>query len=127
MDTLTVSNTEKLKIERRFAESIEKSKGFKDISELLIEVDAYRRGLRSIGISDWQLREMNVNFFKNTIAFLKSGIIATTTLTLGLPGLVFLWPLKNIIETLAEAKRQQALAVSSVKIKANDVVGSWKI
>jgi len=128
VDKFPMEEGAKLLIERRFAENIEKAKNFEDVQMMLENVDVYRQGIKGLGISDWQLREpMNKGFVENTIALWRSIFIVLITITVGLPGLVFIWPFKVYIETLAETKRQQALAKSSVKIKANDVVASWKI
>jgi len=93
---------------------------------MLMNVDDYRRGIRGLGVSDWQLRELDKGFIENTIALWRSAFIAIATLTLGLPGLIYIWPFKIYVEFKAEKMREDALAKSSVKVKANDVVASWK-
>jgi len=86
VDDMAVSEKEKLVVERRFATNIEKAKEFDDVKEMLANVDEYRRGIKSIGVSDWQLRQVKGNFIENTIALWYSIFWAMITMTIGLPG-----------------------------------------
>lgn len=43
------------------------------------------------------------------------------------PGFIYIAPIRFYLMKYAEKKRQEALKKSSVKIKGNDVVASWKI
>jgi glycerol-3-phosphate O-acyltransferase / dihydroxyacetone phosphate acyltransferase len=43
------------------------------------------------------------------------------------PGFIYIAPIRFYLMKFAEKKRQEALKKSTVKIKGNDVVASWKI
>jgi glycerol-3-phosphate O-acyltransferase/dihydroxyacetone phosphate acyltransferase len=96
------------------------------------KLKAYNGSLKALGLKDHQLlsTERGNNYFP--VAFLLvrlcsrlSKLILLTTLTL--PGLILFAPIFIFTSRMSRKKTAEALANSSVKIKAHDVVATWKI
>lgn len=85
-DDVEMTDKEKLVIERKFAEVYEKGKDFKDIQLLINDIGIYRKGLRTLGLSDWQLKTLYPSVLKNAVSFTVSASYITIVMLIGLPG-----------------------------------------
>jgi glycerol-3-phosphate O-acyltransferase/dihydroxyacetone phosphate acyltransferase len=96
------------------------------------ELKSYTTSLAALGLKDHQLlmTESKHNHFpmfflltKLLYRLIKFSILAFLTL----PGLVLFAPVFILTRRMSHKKTAEALAASSVKIKAHDVMATWKI
>lgn len=75
-DEVPIDDKEKLVLGLRISEIFKKAKEFVDVRELMAQVDTYRHGLKSLNISDWQLKTLYPSVLQNSWVFFKSaGIV----------------------------------------------------
>lgn len=87
----------------------------------------YNSQLRMFGLKDHQL-ETATNMKVKTLILLFDRIISLFVLSiLSLPGTVLFSPIFIVCSTISKKKQKLALAKSTVKINATDVLGSWKV
>lgn len=98
------------------------------IKNLKDDILKYNENLRSMKIPDHLVSSAVVKFkFSILIEFLVTvGKILVLSL-LALPGAVLFSPVFIATKIISENKRREALAGSTVKIKGNDVIATWKI
>ncbi|GMG00374.1 unnamed protein product [[Candida] boidinii] len=103
---------------------------FKDdpkIKHLKKSVLNYNRKLFELGIRDHQVENATENKFNNFILLLSRLSQLIIFLVLSLPGVVLFSPVFIATSIISHKKQKQALKSSLVKIKAKDVIGSWKV
>lgn len=93
-DGVEANDKEKLVIERRLSEALDKSREFKDIQELMTDVDKYRNSLKFLHLSDWQVKTIYPSVISNTLHFIRSACIVFIAFTFGLPGIIYVLPFK---------------------------------
>ncbi|KAK7693584.1 hypothetical protein QCA50_003153 [Cerrena zonata] len=103
---------------------------FKDepkVIKLRDDVVKYNRLIRDLGLKDHQVPRAR----KNTLGIL--GLLCYRLLLLSvwsflaLPGVILNAPIFLLASSMARQKAKDALAASSVKIAARDVIATWKI
>ncbi|KNC79327.1 hypothetical protein SARC_08276 [Sphaeroforma arctica JP610] len=119
-------------LNQRFSKAYAKMDELPFFADLKATVLEYRRDLKIAGITDSQVAKMQtaVQMGKKRKAFyemIEQGLLLTSYLLAYLPGFLLAFPAGFIVETVAANKQQEALRTSDVKIKANDVVASWKV
>ncbi|PYH78588.1 hypothetical protein BO82DRAFT_290880 [Aspergillus uvarum CBS 121591] len=90
----------------------------------------YNVKLRALGIKDHQVEWGNITDRPWLVAFatLLYRLAGLLVLSVGtLPGLLLFWPVFVTTKVISAKKKRQALAASVVKVRAQDVVASWKI
>lgn len=91
------------------------------------EVYNYGAELKSLGIKDSQVYDIDFN----TMDLLKKSFISLFRLVMSLifilPGILTLLPMYLLNKIIAEKERRKALKRSSVKVVGADVVGSTRI
>ena len=114
-------------IERKFLEVYDKAKDFDDMKNQLQKQNEYRKGLKGLGISDWQLKTLYPSVLQNSIVATVSLSYILIILIFGMPGMLYVLPVRYMAVNFAEKMRVESLKKSSVKIKGFDVIASWKI
>jgi glycerol-3-phosphate O-acyltransferase / dihydroxyacetone phosphate acyltransferase len=116
-----------LEINKRFSKGYEKFIHEEKVKKLYDEIFKYRKDLTDIGIEDYQLKTFKKNFIQDFFAFLKYFILSSLTLAFSLPGIIVNTPIGLLIKYLSEKERIKAQKNSTVKLKANDVVASYRV
>lgn len=104
---------------------------FKDeprVKALRDEILDYNLNLRSLHIPDHLVESPKERSKVSTLIELISTIVKVAVLgTLALPGGTLFAPIFFLAKKISEKKRKEALAGSTVKIEARDVIATWKI
>jgi len=91
------------------------------------KVKKYNKQIRALRLDDSTVKRISSQHWKNVLIFFNSLILFIITGIFALPGLLLNGPLGLLITFLSEKERKKALAGSSVKVKATDVVASKKV
>lgn len=99
-----------------------------EIIELREKIMHYNENLKRLHLPDHEVnRAAQFNFLKNLSILIYRSLKLVSLLTLALPGIVLFTPVFIVGKMYSNKKKREALASSLVKIKANDVVATWKI
>lgn len=91
------------------------------------EVMKYNQKLEYFGIRDHQVQTTKMNRMRATFRFFRRVLFLLILTALALPGLVLNAPILVVAKIVSKKKQKEALATSTVKIAARDVIGSWKM
>lgn len=97
------------------------------IRHLTQSVIQYNQKLKYYGLRDHQIASASEDYLHNGILLIKRLLILAYYGILCLPGTVLFSPVFYACAKISAKKQREALAKSAVKIKANDVLGSWKV
>lgn len=103
---------------------------FKDdarVAQLRTKILNYNERLRQFGVRDHQVKTAILGRNQATVKFLKRAAVAAIYGLLTLPAAVLNFPIIAICEIVSKRKQAEALATSTVKVTARDVVSSWKL
>ncbi|KAI9265571.1 hypothetical protein BY458DRAFT_540483 [Sporodiniella umbellata] len=96
-------------------------------TDILERIRAYQNSLKYFGLTDYHITQVHISTPSALLLllyrFLKFSIFAI----LGFPSLFIHSPLLILSLVVSQRKRKEALACSSVKITARDVLATWKI
>jgi glycerol-3-phosphate O-acyltransferase/dihydroxyacetone phosphate acyltransferase len=118
---------ESVKITRTFALGIKKFKNDERVIQALREVEDYNKALKAVGCVD---RDVQMNYVTDTVKLCRAAQAFATVIILLLPTAVLslvIAPVAYVTWKTAMREKQAALAGSSVKVKALDVVASQKV
>ncbi|KAH8694988.1 putative glycerol-3-phosphate O-acyltransferase [Talaromyces proteolyticus] len=119
-----------IELNRRLIKGYTQFKNEPKVIQLSKDVRAYNRQLKALGIQDHQAEWGNVKRRPWWLVFLtllyRVGELITLAIAT-LPSLALFWPVFVTARVISHEKQRKALASSSVKMEARDVVGSWKI
>ncbi|EGW33417.1 uncharacterized protein SPAPADRAFT_136811 [Spathaspora passalidarum NRRL Y-27907] len=116
-----------VEMNRRLSRSYEKYKDEPDVIELRDSVTDYNNLLMRYGLHDHHIETLHQsNFFRTFIIFLRRFSTFCIYMGLSLPGMVLFSPVFITAIRISREKQKQALAASSVKIRARDVISTWK-
>ncbi|KAI0465434.1 hypothetical protein LJB42_000667 [Komagataella kurtzmanii] len=103
---------------------------FKDLPEIVHlknSVQTYNYRLNNLGLKDHQVQTVKFKPFK-AVALLAYRLVKLLILAvLSLPGTVLFSPVFIACKYISHKKAREALANSVVKIRANDVLATWKL
>lgn len=117
-----------IEMNRRFVKGYGLNKNKPDIISLRNAVLEYQNRLMVLGLHDHQVNSINqLNFLNNFTSFVSRLFTVLLFFSLSLPGVVLFSPVFIISKKISKQKQAQALANSTVKIKAIDVLGTWKV
>ncbi|AMD21507.1 HER229Cp [Eremothecium sinecaudum] len=116
-----------VEMNRRLVRGYEEFKDDPQVMKLRENVLKYNEHLAQYNIPDHQVEHARLNFYRNLQLLLSRSIRLLFTFLLALPGVIMFSPVFLIAKRISKKKAQQALAASTVKIKANDVIATWKI
>ncbi|CCH44490.1 glycerol-3-phosphate O-acyltransferase / dihydroxyacetone phosphate acyltransferase [Wickerhamomyces ciferrii] len=117
-----------VEINRRLVIGYNHFKEHPEIIELREKIMNYNEKLKQLHLPDHEVNNAaQVNLLKNSYILIHRSIKLLLLLILSLPGIVLFTPVFIIGKAYSNKKKSEALANSLVKIKANDVVATWKI
>jgi glycerol-3-phosphate O-acyltransferase/dihydroxyacetone phosphate acyltransferase len=103
---------------------------FKDhpqVKQLKEKILDYNQQLKDFHLPDHEVDHAQVNYLKNFSILIHRSFKLFLLTILSLPGVVLFTPVFIVGKWYSKKKAKAALAASVVKIKANDVVATWKI
>ncbi|VEU19419.1 DEKNAAC100852 [Brettanomyces naardenensis] len=98
-----------------------------EIKHLKQSVMEYNTRLSYFGLKDHQVEHASKDLLHNFVLLWKRLVLLAFYGVLCLPGTVLFSPVLYACKKISAKKQKEALANSVVKIKANDVLGSWKV
>ena len=103
-----------------------------EMVSLRIDLQSYIDCLRILGLKDHQLLSLSYRATHFPAIFLLPTLLyrfgkLTVLFLLTLPGLLLFAPIFVLTSHMSRKKTAEALAASSVKIRGNDVMATWKI
>ncbi|QIW99423.1 hypothetical protein AMS68_004941 [Peltaster fructicola] len=116
-----------IELQRRFLKGFQTYKDDQRIIQMKKNVLDWHRQLRQLNIRDHQLAYARLPWWK-VMAFIlyRAGKLAVLSVAV-IPGLILFSPVFVAGKVISYYKSKEALAASTVKIKAKDVVATWKI
>ncbi|KAI5951291.1 hypothetical protein KGF54_004365 [Candida jiufengensis] len=117
-----------IEMNRRLIKGYEQYKDQPDVKELKDSVLEYNKKLMRLNLHDHQVESLNrSNRLENIWMFLKRFFTFGLFMSLSLPGIILFGPIFIVSRRISKQKAKEALANSTVKIKAKDVLSTWKI
>ncbi|CAK9435660.1 uncharacterized protein LODBEIA_P03870 [Lodderomyces beijingensis] len=117
-----------IEMNRRLIKGYENHKDKPDVKELKEAVLEYNKKLRSLDLRDHQVESLVTSDRLHTVVtFLSRFFKFCLFMGLSTPGIVMFSPIFIISSKISKKKAREALAASTVKIKAKDVLSTWKI
>lgn len=117
-----------VEMNRRLLKGYQKFSDEPEIKSLKEAVGKYNKKLMQLGIHDHQVEALTRS--NRLFVFLMFISRLSTVLLffgLALPGIVMFGPIFLVGDRISKSKAKKALEGSAVKIKANDVISTWKI
>ncbi|KAH7107845.1 glycerol-3-phosphate O-acyltransferase [Auriculariales sp. MPI-PUGE-AT-0066] len=122
---LTLSQV--VELNKRFIEGYLHFKDEPRVQQLRADVIKYNRLVRDLGLRDHQVpRAQRAGWKTLGLLVYRLGLL-TVWSTFSVPGVVMNAPVFLLAKLISQKKQREALAGSSVKIAAKDVVGTWKV
>lgn len=116
-----------IELNRRLIKGYERYKDDPRIIELIKNVMAYNRTLLQVNIRDHQVENANLPRIKVlALIIYRLGKLALLSVAV-LPGLILFSPVFLAGKLISIRKSKEALAASTVKIRAHDVLATWKL
>ncbi|RLV96004.1 Glycerol-3-phosphate O-acyltransferase 1 [Spathaspora sp. JA1] len=116
-----------VEMNRKLSRSYEKYKDEQDVIELRNSVTDYNALLLRYGLHDHHIETLRQsNFLRTLIIFLRRFFTFCLYMGLSLPGMLLFSPVFITAIRISNEKQKQALAGSVVKIRARDVISTWK-
>ena len=122
-----LSMSQQVELTRRFVKGYFLYKDRPDVVELRDHIIEYNKSLRYYGIRDHQVGTMQMGRLKALALFLWRSLWLIFTGLAALPGTVLNIPVFVATGIYSKKKARQALAESTVKVRARDVIASWKV
>lgn len=97
------------------------------VQKLTRDILLYNSHLKSYSLPDHLVEEAKFDFSKTLILLITRSLRILIMFCLALPGITMFSPVFLMSKRISKQKAEKALASSSVKIKANDVLATWKI
>ncbi|KAI8065261.1 hypothetical protein BC940DRAFT_241574 [Gongronella butleri] len=114
-------------LNRRFLLGYRYFKDNPECKELAAKVSAYNNQLKYFGLHDHQVETTKKSLFSAAPVLVSRLIRLVFLAFLGFPSLIINSPLMLIVRLISQKKQKEALASSSVKVAARDVLASWKV
>lgn len=122
-----LSREQRHNLQRRFIDAYSQFSDEPQVQELGKELAEYHETLRSYGISPRKLRFVDLGFFRALFYLFYRPLESFVLAILALPGLILNLPIRYACTTLSKKEQKKALAASTVKVEARDVVASYKL
>lgn len=117
-----------VEMNRRLIKGYEKYSHDPDVVEMKTLVSNYNKKLLRMGLHDHQVESLTkTNRLHTFVTFFTRLFKVFLFVGLSMPGIFLFSPVFIVSRRIARKKAKEALAGSVVKIKANDVLGTWKI
>ncbi|KAJ1671072.1 Glycerol-3-phosphate/dihydroxyacetone phosphate acyltransferase, partial [Spiromyces aspiralis] len=118
---------QQVELTRRFVKGYLHYKDRPDVAELRNRVMEYNQALKYYGIRDHQVATMLMGRLQALMLFLWRLLWLTVTGIAALPGTILNIPVFILTSIISKRKAREALAASTVKVRARDVIATWKI
>lgn len=116
-----------IELQRRFLKGYELYKDDPRIVKLKKDVLTWHKELRQLNIRDHQLAYARLPWYKVLFPFVyRLAKLAVLSIAV-IPGFILFAPVFIAGKTISYRKAKEALAASTVKVKARDVVATWKV
>ncbi|GAA5921762.1 hypothetical protein JCM1841_001852 [Sporobolomyces salmonicolor] len=116
-----------VELNKRFIVGYEVYKEEPRVKELERKVKEYNTLLRYMGLKDHQIERVGRPRWRSFVLLMYRLGLLSAWGVLALPGVILNAPIFIAAKVISHKKAKEALATSSVKIKANDVLASWKV
>lgn len=116
-----------VEMNRRLVKGYQTYKNDPRIIELKKEIMTYNAHLRHYNLPDHLVERDRMSFMKNLWLLCFRSARLLVMLVFALPGIIMFLPVFIVAKRISKQKAREALAASTVKIKANDVIATWKI
>ncbi|KAJ2412418.1 Glycerol-3-phosphate/dihydroxyacetone phosphate acyltransferase [Coemansia sp. RSA 2530] len=123
----SLTMAQQVELTRRFIKGYNVYRDLPEVKELRDRIEDYNLQLRYYGIRDHQVETMRIGraeagalFVWRLLWLLIMGLVA-------LPGTVLNLPVFIVTGVVSKSKARAALAASAVKVRARDVIATWKI
>ncbi|KZT54280.1 hypothetical protein CALCODRAFT_473625 [Calocera cornea HHB12733] len=122
---LTLSQV--VELNKRFIEGYLHFQNEPRIQALKKRVEKYNRSLRNVGLRDHQVEGATRHSWKTAVLLVyRTGLLMAWTI-FALPGVILNAPIFLTAAYISKQKAKEALAASTVKIAARDVISTWKV
>ncbi|KAJ1989305.1 Glycerol-3-phosphate/dihydroxyacetone phosphate acyltransferase [Coemansia sp. RSA 1358] len=118
---------QQVELTRRFIKGYDKYRDLPEVKELRERVEDYNLQLRYYGIRDHQVDTMQIGRLEAGALFVWRLVWLIIMGLVALPGTVINTPVFVITGVVSKRKARAALAASTVKVRARDVIATWKI
>jgi glycerol-3-phosphate O-acyltransferase/dihydroxyacetone phosphate acyltransferase len=116
-----------IEINRRLVKGYTQYRTDPRIEKLSKSITKYSQQLRLLGLRDHQLEYARFSVL-GVLSTLLYRVLKLSVLAMGtLPGLLLFTPIFIVARTYSHKKTKEALAASTVKVRGNDVMATWKI
>lgn len=117
-----------VEMNRRLIQGYQKYSDQPDVRALRDAVGDYNDKLMQLGLHDHQVESLT-RLSRTYVTYMFANRLFKVILFLGLamPGVIMFAPIFIVARRISLQKAKEALAASTVKIKAKDVIGTWKI
>ncbi|KAL1917457.1 uncharacterized protein VTP21DRAFT_3850 [Calcarisporiella thermophila] len=119
--------SEVVELNRRLVIGYNKLKDEPEVKELRRKVLAYNQILKYYGLKDHQVGAVKTNRLWAFSLLVCRFTLLVVLGALALPSLILNFPVIIVAKIISYRKAKEALASSSVKIRATDVMASWKL
>ncbi|KAM0748028.1 hypothetical protein T439DRAFT_328681 [Meredithblackwellia eburnea MCA 4105] len=116
-----------VELNKRFIAGYEVYKDEPRLLELRKRVEEYNTLLRYMGLKDHQIERVARPLWRSIILLAYRIGLLSVWGTLALPGVILNAPIFLAAGWISRIKAREALAASTVKIKGNDVLATWKV
>ncbi|KAG0669515.1 hypothetical protein C6P45_003747 [Maudiozyma exigua] len=116
-----------VEMNRRIVKGYEANRDDPQVKQLGEDILKYNEKLSYYNLADHSLETARIDFMTNLCLLVYRSVFITVALLLSLPGILMFSPIFILANHVSKEKARKALAKSSVKIKANDVIATWKI
>ncbi|KAJ2807845.1 Glycerol-3-phosphate/dihydroxyacetone phosphate acyltransferase [Coemansia helicoidea] len=123
----SLTMAQQVELTRRFIKGYNTYRDLPEVKELRRRIADYNRHLRYYGLRDHQVESMRIGRAQAGALFVWRVVWLAIMGLLALPGTVLNAPVFVVTSVVSKRKARAALAVSTVKVRARDVIATWKI
>ncbi|ODV86977.1 hypothetical protein CANARDRAFT_21956 [[Candida] arabinofermentans NRRL YB-2248] len=116
-----------VEMNRNLSIGYSKFKDDPEIQHLKQSVMLFNKQLGYLGLKYYQVDSASRNVYASLLLLIKRIVELLFLVVLSLPGTILFSPVFIACKIISKKKQREALAGSAVKIKAIDVLGSWKV
>lgn len=116
-----------VELNRQLVRGYESNQQDPTLIKLRDDILTYNAHLSQYGLPDHCVETAKINFARNLGLLINRSLRILVTFVLAAPGIILFSPVFMLSKKISMDKKTAALAKSTVKIQANDVVATWKI
>ncbi|KAJ2714859.1 Glycerol-3-phosphate/dihydroxyacetone phosphate acyltransferase [Coemansia spiralis] len=123
----SLTMAQQVELTRRFIKGYNKYRDLPEVKELSERIADYNQHLRYYGLRDHQVESMRIGRAQAGALFVWRVVWLVIMGLVALPGIVLNAPVFVVTSVVSKRKARAALAASTVKVRARDVIATWKI